>query len=72
MLRQRIALIQRVSLKEASQAILRLFKNYANVFSNKKATTLLELSKTKHVIKTIADLPFKLLYNLFIVQLKAL
>jgi hypothetical protein len=72
MLRQSIVLIQRLSARGAVLLVLLQYKNYANVFLEKDIATLLELSSAKHAIKTIADLPFRLLYNLFTVQLKAL
>jgi hypothetical protein len=67
MLRQSIVLIQRLSVREAVLLVLLQYKDYANVFLEKDAVMLLELSSTKHAIKTIADLPFRLLYNLSVV-----
>jgi hypothetical protein len=67
MLKQSTVLIQRLSAKRAVLLVLLQYKNYTNVFLEKDATMLLELGSTKHVIKTIADLPFRLLYNLSIV-----
>jgi hypothetical protein len=67
MLRQSIVLIQRLSARRAVFLVLLQYKDYTNVFLEKDTATLLELSSTKHVIKTIANLPFRLLYNLFTV-----
>jgi hypothetical protein len=67
MLRQSIVLIQRLSARGTVFLVLLQYKDYANVFLEKDATTLLELSSAKHAIKTTADLPFRLLYNLFVV-----
>jgi hypothetical protein len=60
-------LIQRLSAREAVLLVLLQYKDYANVFLEKDVATLLKLGSAKHAIKTIADLPFRLLYNLFAV-----
>jgi hypothetical protein len=65
--RQSIVLIQGLSAKGAVLLVLLQYKDYANVFLKKDVAILLKLSNTKHVIKTIADPPFRLLYNLFAV-----
>jgi hypothetical protein len=70
--RQSIVLIQGLSAKGAVLLVLLQYKDYANVFLEKDVAILLELGSAKHAIKTTADLLFGLLYNLFVVQLKAL
>jgi hypothetical protein len=72
MLRQSTVLIQRLSAKGTVLLVLLQYKDYVNVFLEKDAATLLELGSAKHAIKTTANPPFRLLYNLSVVQLKAL
>jgi hypothetical protein len=60
MLRQSIVLIQKLSIRRAVLLVLLQYKDYANVFLEKDTTMLLKLSSTKHAIKTITDLPFRL------------
>ena len=70
--RQGAVLVQGVNIRKATLTVLVEYKGYADVFSKEKASMLLELGSAKHAIKTIADLLFRLLYNLSAVQLKAL
>ena len=48
------------------------YLDYADVFSDEKAATLPELGGVEHLIETTANPPFRPLYNLSAVQLKAL
>ena len=69
---QSTVLIRGLGAEGTVLSVLLQYKDYADVFLKKDAATLPELGSAEHAIETMADPPFKLLYNLSAVQLKAL